>query len=403
MRGRAADRPSLWTPAFILVVAATALLFLGFYAALPALPLFGRALGAATGEVGWVITAFSLAALATRVVAARHLDGPRRRPLLLIGLALYSAAAAALPWCATWGQLLGVRVLHGVGWGLTTTAIGALVADLAPASRRGEAIGSWGLAPTAAMGIGPLLGETIAAWGGFAAVFGATAVGGVLAALAIAPVRVGWPRSKARHAAEATQDSSLLPRGAGLPALALFLSSLAYGALVAFLPLETAAVPGRAGVFFTVYALAVLSARPLAGRLSDRVGRRPLIVPGLIVGGIGTVLLGVAPAGAALIAAALLIGAGIGGASFPTLMALIVDRTSAQRRGATMGAYFTAYDLAIALGAALSGPVYAASGFAALNAVAALGIVAAVPVTLVCRSRLDEKPTVAAGLRDRME
>lgn len=100
MRGRAPHRPPLWTAAFTLVVAATALLFLGFYAALPALPLFGRACGAATGEVGWVITAFSLAALATRVAAARHLEGSCRRPLLLIGLALYSAAAA-LPWCAT--------------------------------------------------------------------------------------------------------------------------------------------------------------------------------------------------------------------------------------------------------------------------------------------------------------
>lgn len=68
-----------------------------------------------------------------------------------------------------------------------------------------------------------------------------------------------------------------------------------------------------------------------------------------------------------------------------------------------MGAYCTAYDLAIALGAALSGPVYAASGFAALNAAAPLGIVAAVPVTLLYRPRLSEIAKVATKIRDRLE
>lgn len=387
MSAGAADRPPLWTASFSLLVAATALLFVGFYAALPALPVLGRSLGAATGEVGWVITVFSLAAMATRLLAARHLDGHRRRALLLVGLALYSAGAAAHPWCETWEQLLAVRILHGIGWGLATTAIGALVADLTPAGRRGEGIGSWGLAPTAALATGPLLGEACLAWGGFAAVFACTALGGLLAAAAIAPVRAAAVASEPTGGDGAPALFQALPRGAGLPALALFLSSLAYGALVAFLPLEMAAVPGRAGMFFTTFALAVLVARPLAGRLSDRLGRRPLIVPGLILGAAGTVLLGLAPAGAPLIAAALLIGVGIGGASYPGLMALAVDRTSARRRGATMGAYFTAYDLAIALGAALLGPVYAARGFAALNAVAAAGIAAAVPVVLSCRSR----------------
>lgn len=386
MNAGAAGRLPLWTMSFFLTVAATGLLFVGFYAALPALPLWGRALGAATEEVGWVITLFSLAAMATRLLAARHLDGHRRRSLLLAGLALYSLAALAHPWCGFWEALLAVRVLHGVGWGLATTAIGAVVADLTPAGRRGEGLGSWGLAPTAAMAAGPLLGEALLAWGGFAAVFAATALGGVLAAAAMAPVRAG-SRSAGPPAASAIAGPLLLPRGVGLPALALFLSSLAYGALVAFLPLEMAAVPGRAGAFFTAYALAVLAARPLAGRLSDRLGRRPLIVPGLVAGAAGTVLLGLAPAGAPLIAAALLIGVGIGGASYPGLMALAVDRTPVARRGATMGAYFTAYDLAIALGAVLLGPVYAARGFAALNLVAATGILAAVPVVLGCRTR----------------
>ncbi len=380
-------RPALWTSSFSLLVVATAMLFVGFYAALPALPALGRHLGAETSQLGWVITVFALAAMVTRLLAAGCLDGPRRQPLLLAGLALYSVAAAVHLICRGWGELLTVRLLHGVGWGLATTAIGALVADLTPSARRGEGMGSWGLAPTAAMAVGPLLGESLLGWGGFAAVFTCTAAGGGLAALTLGLLRPPMVSSPPRAATPTPTMALTLPRGAGLPALALFLSSLAYGALVAFLPLEMAAAPGRAGSFFTFYAFAVLATRPVAGRLSDHWGRRQLIVPGLLLGAVGTALLGVAPAGAGLITAAILIGAGIGGASYPGLMALAVDRTSPQRRGATMGAYFTAYDLAIAIGAALSGPVYALGGFATLNMVAAAGIVAAVPVALSCRPR----------------
>lgn len=380
-------RPALWTASFSLLVVATAMLFVGFYAVLPALPVLGRRLGAGTSQVGWVITVFALAAMVTRLLASGYLDGSRRQPLLLAGLALYSVGAGAHLLCTGWGELLAVRFLHGVGWGLATTAIGALAADLTPSARRGEGMGSWGLAPTAAMAVGPLVGEALLGWGGFPAVFTCAAASGGLAAFTLVLLRppvVGSPPGAST--AEPTMGLSL-PRGAGLPALALFLSSLAYGALVAFLPLELAAAPGRAGSFFTSYALAVLVARPVAGRLSDRWGRRPMIVPGLLLGAAGTALLGVAPAGAGLIASAVLIGVGIGGASYPGLMALAVDRTSPQRRGATMGTYFTAYDLAIALGAAALGPVYALGGFAALNVVAAAGIVAAVPVALSCRPR----------------
>lgn len=384
------ERAPLWTPAFALVVAASAVLFLGFYAALPALPRLAHRLGAVPDQLGWVITVFSLAAMATRLGFGRHLDGPSRRFLLLVGLVLYSGTAALHPWCRSWAELLLVRLLHGVGWGLGTTAIGALVAELAPAARRGEGMGSWGLAPTAAMAVGPLLGELFLARQGFGAVFASTATGGLLATLALLPVPASAAPVGTRVPGEEPAPRPTLPRGAGLPALALFLSSLAYGALVAFLPLELASTPGRAGVFFTTYALAVLVARPLAGRWSDRFGRRPVVLPGLLLGAAGTVLLGLAPSPAPLLAAAVLIGVGIGGASYPGLMALAVDRTAPGQRGLTMGAYFTAYDLAIAAGAALLGPVYAGFGFAAANLLAAAGILAAVPVVVASR------PTPAA-------
>jgi MFS family permease len=156
----------------------------------------------------------------------------------------------------------------------------------------------------------------------------------------------------------------------------LFLSSLSYGAIIAFVPVELGSGPGRTGAYFGVYALSILLVRPFAGRLSDRHGRRAVIIPGLLVGAAGVALTGLASGPASLAVAAGLYGIGISGLSFPALTAWTVDR-SGEARGAAMAAFYGSYDLAIALGAVALGPVYEHFGFAAVNLAGAAGIVAA--------------------------
>jgi MFS family permease len=259
--------------------------------------------------------------------------------------------------------------LHGFGWGWALTAMGTLVADLAPPKRRGEAVGYWGLAPTLAMAFGPLAGSALLTAFGAHGTFLAAALLGLVAATLATPLREPVRESVPSLAA------GRVPRGAGLPAVTIFMSSLSYGALLAFLPVELAASPGRSGLFFTLYALTILVARPLAGRLSDRWGRPAVIHPGLIVGALGTALVGGVHDLRVLALAAVLYGAGIAGAVFPGLMTLTVDRTPAASRGAALGVFFSAYDLSIAGGALLLGPLYERFGFATM-ALTAAGAVA---------------------------
>jgi MFS family permease len=254
-----------------------------------------------------------------------------------------------------------------MGWGAVVTGVAGIVADLAPAERRGEAVGYWGLAPTLAMAVGPWMGGLVMAARDARLVFLlAGGLGGVALAFLL-PV----PDVRPHEAVPREGPLIAFPSGARLPALVLLLSSLSYGALVAFLPVELADDPGRAGLFFTLYAAAILLARPLSGTLSDRLGRPAVIIPGLALGAIGAFLVGFASDPVALPLAALLCGAGVGGASFPGLMAFAVDRCPPATRTAGMALFFSAYDVAIASGSALLGLVYEAAGFRALNAVAA--------------------------------
>ncbi len=368
-------RERILTRPFLLVVAATAVLFFGFYFLIPVLPPYAAARGASKSEVGIVVGLASIAAVTTRFLSARALDRRGRRPFALGGLALFAAATACLPFAASLPALLALRAVQGVGWGLATTAISSLVADLAPAARRGEAIGIWGLAPTVAMALGPAAGGGLAHVGGAGAAFLGTAL------LFLAALGLMIPVAEPRRA-PAPPQKGVFPRGALLPCAVLFLSSLSYGAIVAFVPVELGSGAGRTGAWFGVYALSILLVRPFAGRLSDRHGRRAVVVPGLLVGAAGVALTGFARGPASLAAAAVLYGVGIAGLSFPALTAWTVDR-SGEARGAAMAAFFGSYDLAIALGAVALGPVYEHLGFAAVNLAGAAGIVAAAVLAFV--------------------
>lgn len=362
----------LWTRPFTLAVAGTTAAFVGFYFLLPTLPPYALELGASKTQAGWLVTLFTLPAVLARTLTGPSLDRGGRKRMLVLGLLVIALATAAYGAVSTLPALFVLRATHGVGWGLATTAFGSLVADLAPPPRRGEALGYWGMAPTAALAVGPLAGQRLQAVSGDAAAFAGSA------ALALVSLAVVFPIADAAPSEVARPRRHVLafPKEARLPATTQFLSSLAYGGLIAFLPVEMAARGGGTGAYFTVYALAILLARPVAGRLSDRWGRAAVVHPALALSATGTLLLGLAPQPAVVFFSAILYGAGVG-SSFPALMAFTVDRSPVATRGAALAAFFTAFDLAMAFGAALLGPLYEEFGFLAMNASAASAIVLA--------------------------
>jgi len=362
--------PQLWTRSFTLAVVATGLVFVGFYFLIPALPPFAVMLGASKSQVGVVIGVSSLAAVTTRLVTGHRLDRMGKKRFLLAGLLVFSVAAGCYGHAGSLPWLIALRVIQGVGWGWITTAFSALAADLSPVERRGEGIGYWGLGPPLAMAIGPLLGSILLANRGSAFVFYTTAALALLAALICLPIK--------EPLLPAPVDGALrrFERAAIVPAITLFLSSLSYGAIIAFVPVELASEPRRAGLFFTIYAISTLLTRPLAGSVSDRRGRLAVIHPGLLLSAVGVLLIGLPAVPGALWLAAILYGVGISGA-FLGLMALAIDSSPPSSRGAAMAGFFSAYDLAIAFGALLLGPLYERFGFFAMNAVAAAAIVSA--------------------------
>jgi MFS family permease len=135
-----------------------------------------------------------------------------------------------------------------------------------------------------------------------------------------------------------------------MPATAAAFLSFGQGGTLTFLPIHAIHLGlGNPGLWFGLYAFCLLLSRPVAGPLSDRISRRAVIVPGLIMHMTSFLLLAFATSPTWLWAAAIIGGAGVGAAQ-PALMTLSVDQTTPQRRGQSMAQYQCFYDLGIGIG-----------------------------------------------------
>lgn len=380
----------LWTKSFISMTLAMLVLFTGFYLLLPTLPLFIKNMGGTETQVGLAAGAFTLTAVVFRPIVGGLLDRYGRRPFMIWGLLLFILAMCLYNWVSVIAMLLVLRVLHGVGWAFSTTAVSTSITDIIPAPRRGEGMGWFGMAMTVAMAIGPTLGLWVLADGKYHSLFWLATMLSVGAFLLVLTTRIPEPQKSASRKI-VLFEKSVLPL-----TVALFFLSVAYGGITTFLPLYGASIQVNSGTFFLVYALALTLARPIAGKLSDRLGEAYVIIPGLGVTVLSLVVLGFSENLFGVIAAAALYGIGFGSAQ-PALQAANLRLAPPDKRGVASASFMTAFDLGIGLGSIILGLVSQYTGYEVLFFVCAgsVFVSAMIFLTFVMR-RLAEKRLAAA-------
>jgi MFS family permease len=167
---------------------------------------------------------------------------------------------------------------------------------------------------------------------------------------------------------------------------------LGYGAFLGFLPIYAKAVHLNDAEIALVLGsqLAVaMATKPVAGWSSDRIGRKPVIVAGLLSCAVALPLIFRAESFAALIAVAPLLGVGVAAVT-PVTNALIADLVAARRLGAAMGVFGTVFDFGEAMGPILAGFLIGRIGYSsAFDVIAAATAVVAVALVALVR---DPKP-----------
>lgn len=342
----------------IVAIAAIALetALLGLIA--PLLPEIERRTGAGDAALGLALAAYAMPILVVSIPIGRLADRIGRRPLLLGGLALTGAGSLVIAFSSSLGILLAGRAVQGLGSTASWVAALALVSDLARPGRKGEAIGFALAANSFGAIAGPALGGVIGGAISFEAPFL------VVATIAAAMMGAGWavlPRG-ARESADApaeTSVSSMLGRPAVLAPAAVAVTGAAFIGMIDFtVPLDLDRRLGTAataiGLLFGGAALLDALAAPIAGRASDRRGRRPVVIAGASVVGVSGLLLAASGEVAVVALGLAIFGIGLG-TVFAAAVPWLEEEFGEGDRGLAYGGLNLVFAIGYTLGPLLGG------------------------------------------------
>jgi predicted MFS family arabinose efflux permease len=385
----AAERASLYSRAFVALCAAGFLAFSSQFLIQPVLPLLVvQRLGGDEALVGLMVAAFSLPSVILRPWMGRLVDEWSTRGVMLAGMATLAFSSVAYL-LQSLVALFAVRIVHGTGWAAYNSAGHTMVGRLAPPIRRGEASGIYNLMPALAQMIMPAVGLAVLAATDFEGPFllaAAMAFGGLFAI----PLVVGRRSEAVAKPARQPTSRSLLERGAILPMViemtftsvqALFLIYPPLFALDKGIPIE------QLTLYYPVVGLTLVVSRAALAKLSDRVGRGPVLIGGALTAIVGLVV-GAFANDVLTLAIAGMLWALAASVASPTAMALAIDRAETGRMGAAMATYSLGFQLGLGGGAALWGVVISLVGFSAAFLLATIGELLLVALLIYARNSL---------------
>lgn len=344
----------------------------------PTLPFFIVELGGRESEIGLLFAVSLFTSVVVRPFVGRGLDTRGRKPLLLLGLALYLVNSLLHNIVTAPIGLFPLRLLTGAALSTTMTAASTYIADLAPERRRGEVVGYFALAQALGIAIGPVLGgyviqsSLLASFDDFFTdrwtwlsgaqtgdyQFTSLFLLAVVMGLVAFALALRLPETK-----PVTQDETprkfrmtdMIVKEAVFPATISFVAAFSFAGMVTFLPLFAADLGlENSGYLFIVYAILVTVMRFTVGRHIDKVSRAVVIIPGIFaLAGTMFLLAGAQNVPMLFIAVGLW---GIGMGIFqPAMMAFTIDRSPPEARGQAMSTFTIGNDMGISAGSLVLG------------------------------------------------
>ncbi|MGE8205793.1 MFS transporter [Heyndrickxia sp. NPDC080065] len=340
----------LWTRSFSLLIIANLFVFMGFQMLIPTIPPYIQSLGASGIEIGLATTLFSIGAVIIRPFIGYFLEYRERKALVIIGAISLLVITILYPVSQIVFIFLGFRLLHGIGWGWSTTANGTAAVDVVPNARLGEGMGYFGLSATVGMIIAPSLGIFLYQHFQFSIIIVVSTILSAIAILLLVIVKYKTPEVVKNKRADEVQFSffgSLIEKSSWYPAFVTLMATFGYGTIVTFIVIfsEERGLH-QIYLFYLCNAVVATLVRPITGRWFDRKGPRALILICATLTFIALWVLSFATSNIYIIISGILFGAGYG-SLIPTLQAWVLQKTVPERRGVANGMFYSAIDLGI--------------------------------------------------------
>ncbi len=361
---------------FWLLCLSSSLFFGSFNMMIPELPTYLESLGG--GEYkGLIISLFTLTALISRPFSGKLTDTIGRIPVMIVGAFVALLAGVLYPVMATVTGFFFLRLFHGFSTGFKPTATAAYISDIVSPKQRGEAMGVYGVFASSGMAIGPMIGSYASTYIGINGVFYLSAFMSFLSVAVIVGMKETLPNKQKMHFKLLKVKFNDFFEKDVLPvAITFLLTTIPFGIILTLIPdLSDHLGIGNRGTFFSIFVVSSITVRFIAGKVSDKYGRVPVLITSSFLIGVSVTIISMATSAPIFYAGGILFGLAAGMNS-PTIFAWTIDRSHEKLRGRAMSTLYMFLEFGIGTGAIVSGYIYGnndqmfnyAFGFGALTA-----------------------------------
>ena len=344
----------------------------------PVIPLYATELGASVSQVGVIVATISYVTAFFLIPFGMLSDRFGRQKLLIGGLAVFTLAPLLYPLANNPEQLIIIRAIHGLAAAAFLPTAIALVVDLTPETKRGEAIGWYTASLQLGLMSGPITGGFLTSQFGFnAAFYGCSAISFIGLVLAFSRLR-----AIAHRPAVTPVEASSSWRWLGQPlAIAVLLAPLLVavgsGTIGSYIPLYGMGfgmTETDAGAIITAVYASSAALRAPAGRLADRVDRKLLLIGGVGLSAVAVSLFAFFHGLAQFIIIGIVFGIGMG-IAMPASLVMAADFSSAGGRAVAMAIPTCFFQVGLALGPTAMGFVANARGYETMFLACAVSLV----------------------------
>jgi MFS family permease len=320
------------------------------------LPAFLDNLGGESYK-GLIIALFTFTAGISRPFSGKLADEISRKKAILIGVFVCFIASIFYPFSQSIFFFLVLRFFHGFSTGFNPTGVSSYMADIVPANRRGEAMGYLGFFCSIGMAAGPLLGSYLAQNYSLNTMFYMASVSSLITLL----MSLAIPENKNQEDAPSWKiifkvsledfwEKRILP-----VAILMLLTEYTFGVVLTVIPDYTTLLGfENKSIFFSLFVLSSVIVRVLTGKLSDRIGRPPVLKIALLICILASIVLIFGETQFWFLASSVILGFGLGMAS-PTLFAWTIDLANPKKIGRAFATLYISLELGIGIGALISG------------------------------------------------
>jgi MFS family permease len=339
-------------------------------------PLYSSRLGADEVAVGFVVSAYAVAYVAASPLWGKVSDFLGRKLALGLGMLGCSLSAFLFPLAGDPNQLMVIRLFHGLVDAAFWIVPTIIITDLCIPQERGTALGKVGTFQGLGFIVGPFLGGLLLEQLNYPSMFYICSVLAFSTALLVFFGLQEEPHGSEDAVSSGTnqspvQDHPRTREGRRRFAIGYFqtiLSATFFGVIVSHFVLHASEVVGQeylVGFLLTSYYITETFVQPLAGRLSDILGRRRTILLAFLLCALGFFILIFSSSFELFLTAIVIIGGGIGGL-YVALTAFLMDLASRGQRGLTAGMQNLTWGIGYFLGPAIGGVLAAFYSFSAV-------------------------------------